>query len=343
LRALEQEPFSAVILDILLPDISGWQLFRSLRSHEPWRELPVHIISCVPQPADWQDGEAHYLVKPISRESLDKVFTDLQQASGAPRKLLLVEDVELEREHYCQQLQAQGFSVRACANAEQALSLYAEEVFSALVVDLDLPDLDGFQLLQQLHAIRSLDSLQVVVNTGLDVNQQALQRLHHYSAQLVRKQGENTEQLVEALQGFLGDVGAPQAGELLQASHVLLVDDDVRNLYALTALLDEAGIRVSTAGDGQEAIDCCLRHHYDLILMDRAMPVLDGYSATRALKGEHGCRIPIIALTAHAMKGDREKCLAAGADDYLAKPVDSAQLLSLLRRWLHKSTFGQGS
>ncbi len=342
LLVLEQERFSAVILDILLPDISGWQLFRSLRSHGQWRELPVHIISCVPQPADWQDGEAHYLVKPVSRENLEQVFIDLQQLPGAPRKLLLVEDVELEREHYRQQLQAQGFSVRACASAEQALGLYAEEAFSALVVDLDLPDLDGFQLLQRLHAIRSLDSLQVVVNTGLDVNQQTLQRLHHYSAQVVRKRGENTDQLVEALQGFLGDMGAAQAGELLQGSHVLLVDDDVRNLYALTALLDEAGLRVSTASDGQEAIDCCLRTHYDLILMDMAMPILDGYSATRALKDEHGYKTPIIALTAHAMKGDREKCLAAGADDYLAKPVASEQLLTMLRRWLHKATLGQG-
>lgn len=342
-QVLAQEAFSAVILDILLPDISGWQLFRSLRNHSQWRELPVHIISCVPQPADWQDQDARYLVKPISRESLEQVFVDLQQGQGGQRKLLLVEDVELEREHYRQQLQAQGFSVRACATAEEARSLYAEEAFSALVVDLDLPGQDGFQLLQQLHAIRSLDSLQVVVNTGLDVNKQNLQRLHHYSAQLVRKQGENTDQLVEALQGFLGDMAAPQAAELLHGSHVLLVDDDVRNLYALTALLDEAGIRVSTASDGQEAIECCLRGHFDLILMDMAMPILDGYGATRALKTEHGCKTPIIALTAHAMKGDREKCLAAGADDYLAKPVASAQLLALLRRWLHKSTFGQGS
>ena len=341
-QVLAQEAFSAVILDILLPDISGWQLFRSLRNHSKWRDIPVHIISCVPQPDDWQDQDARYLVKPISRESLEQVFVDLQQGPGGQRKLLLVEDVELEREHYRQQLQAQGFSVRACASAEEARSLYAGEAFNALVVDLDLPDLDGFQLLQQLHAIRALDSLQVVVNTGLDVNQQTLQRLHHYSAQVVRKQGENTDLLVEALQGFLGDMAAPQAAELLHGSHVLLVDDDVRNLYALTALLDEVGIRVSTASDGQEAIDCCLRGHFDLILMDMAMPILDGYSATRALKGEHGCKTPIIALTAHAMKGDREKCLAAGADDYLAKPVASEQLLAVLRRWLHKSTFGQG-
>ena len=283
------------------------------------------------------------MVKPISRESLEQVFVDLQQIPGGQRKLLLVEDVELEREHYRQQLQAQGFSVRACATAEEACNLYADETFNALVVDLDLPGQDGFQLLQKLHAIRPLDNLQVVVNTGLDVSQQSLQRLHHYSAQVVRKQGANTDQLVEALQGFLGDMSEPQAGELLQGSHVLLVDDDVRNLYALTALLDEAGIRVSTASDGQEAIDCCLRGRFDLILMDMAMPVLDGYSATRALKGEHGCKTPIIALTAHAMKGDRDKCLAAGADDYLAKPVASAQLLAMLRRWLHKSTFGQGS
>jgi PAS domain S-box-containing protein len=339
-QALQREVFCAVILDILLPDISGWQLFRSLRNNPKWLSLPVHIISCIPQPRDWQDDEARYLVKPISRADLEQVFVDLLQRPGALHKVLLVEDVEAEREHYRLHLQQQGFSVRDCACAEQACVLYANEVFSAVVIDLDLPDMDGFQLLQKLQDIRSLEGLRVVINTGLDITKQALQRLHHYSAQVVQKQGTNTAQLIEALQGFFGDVGGIQMPGGLQGCHVLLVDDDVRNLYALSALLDEAGVRVTTASDGLEAIACYQQGTFDLILMDMAMPKMDGYSATQALKNQHGCQIPIIALTAHAMKGDREKCLQAGADDYLAKPVANTKLLAVLQRWWHKSTSG---
>jgi CheY-like chemotaxis protein len=120
----------------------------------------------------------------------------------------------------------------------------------------------------------------------------------------------------------------------LEGRRVLLVDDDVRNVYALTALLDEVGLIISSAKDGQEAINAYEREPFDLILMDMAMPTMDGYTATRLLKTEHGCSIPIIALTAHAMKGDREKCITAGADDYLAKPVSREALLELLVRWL---------
>ena len=172
----------------------------------------------------------------------------------------------------------------------------------------------------------------------MDVTQQTLQRLRRYSAVVVRKHGDDTDALCQAVQGFLGDVRAPQSSHArlnpLHGKRVLLVDDDVRNVYALTALLDEVGLRVSSAKDGLEAIASYQRDPFDLILMDMAMPNMDGYTATRLLKQEHGCRIPIIALTAHAMKGDREKCITAGADDYMAKPIRRDELLALLERWL---------
>jgi CheY-like chemotaxis protein len=179
-----------------------------------------------------------------------------------------------------------------------------------------------------------------VINTGVDVTRQALQRLRRYSAVVVHKHGEDMQELSEAVQGFLGSVRAPSGARSfsvespLEGRRVLLVDDDVRNVYALTALLDEVGLIISSAKDGQEAINCYEREPFDLILMDMAMPTMDGYTATRLLKAEHGCNIPIIALTAHAMKGDREKCITAGADDYLAKPVSREALLELLVRWL---------
>ncbi|MFZ6045237.1 response regulator [Pseudomonas sp. CR3202] len=337
---LQEERFAAVILDILLPDISGWQIYRRLRGQANHRTTPVNIISCVPQPQDWNEDATRYLVKPIAREDLEKVFNDLE--GGQPpdeRKLLLVEDVDVEREHYREHLEQLGFNVVASASGEGARRAYAESDFSALVIDLDLPDQDGFELLDSLDRERSLDGSRVVINTGVDVNQQNLQRLRRYSAVVVRKAGEDLDNLSSAVQGFLAGLRQPQPGAVvdpLEGSRVLLVDDDVRNIYALSALLDETGMKVTAARDGLEAIDCFQREPFDLILMDMAMPNMDGYTATRVLKQEHGCGIPIIALTAHAMKGDREKCITAGADDYLAKPVTRQELLDMLYRWLEQ-------
>ncbi|MBU1329488.1 MAG: response regulator [Gammaproteobacteria bacterium] len=347
LALLQQEHFSAVVLDILLPDISGWQLFRRLRSQASYRHVPVHIISCVPQPADWNEDGTRYLVKPISQDDLAAVFARLQHDSDTPQQaLLLVEDVPVEREHYREYLQHLGFAVHACADGSEAVAAYREQSFAALVVDLDLPDQDGFALLEQLDQIRPLAGQRIVVNTGVDVGQRHLQLLRRFSAVVVRKQGDDLQQLSQAVQGFLERVPAstlsapePRAHRL-QGRRVLLVDDDIRNVYALSALLDEAGLQISTAKDGAEAIERFLQGGHDLILMDMAMPIMDGYTATRLLKQEHGCQIPIIALTAHAMKGDRDKCLACGADDYLAKPVGQDELLERLLHWLEVGSAG---
>lgn len=338
LGLLRHESFNAVILDILLPDISGWQLFRRLRGQPGHRHTPVHIISCVPQPAGWNDDGTRYLVKPIGRDELEQVFLELRHGQLPEQPLLLVEDVEVEREYYREQLTRLGFAVTACATAEQARAAYAAGRFCALVIDLDLPDQDGFALLDSLNQLRPLQGVRLVINTGVDVTRQNLQRLRRYSVVVVRKHGEGTEALCQAVQGFLGEVREPGQGlrhaSPLQGRRILLVDDDVRNVYALSALLDEAGLCVATAKDGVEAIASYQREPFDLILMDMAMPTMDGYTATRLLKQEHGCGIPIIALTAHAMKGDREKCIGAGADDYMAKPVRRDELLVLLERWL---------
>jgi len=349
LELLRKEAFVAVILDILLPDISGWQLFRRLRALPAHQRTPVHIISCLPQPSGL-DGErdTHYLTKPIGRDALEQVFSTLQEGQANGPALLLVEDVETEREHYRQRLSTLGFVVTTCESVHEAREAWAQTRFEVLVIDLNLPDGDGFSLLDALDRMRPLQGTRVVVNTGLDVNQAGLQRLNGYSAVVVRKQGDDTAMLGQAVQGFLGGLVAspavtakdapPAAGQarppVLQGRRLLLVDDDVRNVYAMSALLDGFGLEVSIAGNGEEAIAAFHNAPFDLILMDMSMPVMDGYTATHLLKTEHGCTIPVIALTAHAMKGDREKCLAAGADDYLAKPVESAALRSMLERWL---------
>ncbi|UUY06546.1 PAS domain S-box protein [Pseudomonas sp. J452] len=335
INLLQSERFVAVVLDILLPDISGWQIYRRLRSLAQYRDTPVHIISCVPQPQDWHEDGTRYLVKPIGRDDLEQVFVGLAGLGQTLRPLLLVEDVEIEREHYHEHLSQLGFTVTSVSSAEAARQAYAEQGFSALVIDLDLPDQDGFELLEAMDRQRPLQSTQVVINTGLDVTRQDLQRLRRYSAVVVRKSGDDLSPLSAALQGFLSGVREPQSDSSgLAGKRVLLVDDDIRNIYAMSALLDEVGLVVTPAKDGVEALERFARQPFDLVLMDMAMPRMDGYTATRLLKEEHDCRIPIIALTAHAMKGDREKCITAGADDYLAKPVSRQELLEHLHRWL---------
>jgi len=353
LDLLKSESFVAVILDILLPDVSGWQLFRRMRTLSTHRHTPVHIISCLPQPEGvTQEQDTHYLTKPIETRVLEQLFSHLEQDVPKPGEptLLLVEDVELEREYYQQQLSALGFAVTACATGQAARLLWEERPFDVLVVDLNLPDGDGFTLLDSLEVLRSLHSTRVVINTGVDMTRAGLQRLRNYSAVVVHKQGSDTAELEQAVLGFLGQVGLgvgdvqalrpPDAASAdapvttLKGRRVLLVDDDVRNVYAMSAILATLGIEVRTADNGEAAIGSFRTDAPDLILMDMSMPVMDGYAATHMLKTECGCTIPIIALTAHAMKGDREKCLAVGADDYLAKPVQKEELRAMLTRWL---------
>jgi len=358
LELLQHETFVAVVLDILLPDISGWQLFRRLRTLPAYQHTPVHIISCLPQPVGLEEENGtHYLSKPIGNNTLEQLFANLKDgACTQGTTLLLVEDVEAEREHYHQQLAALGFVVSTCENAQQACATWEEKPFDVLVIDLNLPDQDGFTLLKKLDTLRSLQGTRVVINTGVDLTRGGLQRLRDYSAVVVRKEGQDTHMLEQAVQGFLVGISSTnthheasatppevvsltpglQAGGL-QGRRLLLVDDDIRNVYAMSAMLDEFGLDVSTASNGEEAIACFLQAPVDVILMDMSMPVMDGYTATNLLKTQHGCMVPIIALTAHAMVGDREKCLAAGADDYMAKPVEADKLRALLEQWLAAS------
>jgi len=348
LELFRNETFAAVILDILLPDINGWQLFRRLRALPAHRHTPVHVISCLPQPQSLEAAgqNIHYLTKPVDAQILKQVFASLAHSAASNPTLLLVEDVQAEREYYGAQLTALGFSVTACDSAQQAFAAWTQTRFDVLVMDMNLPDQNGFDLLDGLNALRPLQGARVVINTGLDVSCEGLQRLRAYSAVVVRKNGDDVAVLGQAVRGFLQSIHSaasedavatatqPAGRYALQGRRVLLVDDDVRNVYAMSALLDDFGVQVSVAGNGEEAIARFRQAPPDLILMDMSMPVMDGYTATHLLKTEYGCTIPIIALTAHVMKGDREKCLAAGADDYLAKPVKREELQALLENWL---------
>ena len=344
LSLLDRLRFDAVILDLLLPDISGWQVLKELRSRPESRELPVHIISFVQQPLNWDDQAVCYLTKPVKQDALHQLLRDLPQASDSPLSVLLIEDNETEREHYRGFLTATGAQVIAVANGEEALAAYREQSFRCLIVDLPLPDMSGFDLLQAMAAERPLTHVGIIINTGMDLSHDQLQWLQQFSATVLQKNQASARSIVQAVQPFLGAVVPAPTGEDRAAlpvnigsrgRRVLLVDDDVRNIYAMSALLEQFELDVAVARDGQEAVQLLSRDpDFDLVLMDMAMPVMDGYTATRILKQDRGLSLPVIALTAHAMRGDREKCLQAGADDYLAKPIDEAAVRALLTRWL---------
>ncbi|NQD36692.1 response regulator [Permianibacter sp. IMCC34836] len=342
LELLERLRFDAIILDLLLPDISGWQVLREIRNRPQTRLLPVHIISCVQQPMSWDDENVCYLVKPVSHDELHKLLRQLAPSGGSELSILLVEDNAVEREHCGEVLSQFGAMVHGCATAAEALAAYTADEYRCLVIDLQLPDQSGFELLQQMAEIRPLTGVHVIINTGMDLSAQQQQWLRQFSGSVIQKGAQADQLLTQAVQPFLGAVLPAPSGEDRAAlpftardQRVLLVDDDVRNIYAMSALLEQFQLEVEVARDGQEAISVLSRDsNFALVLMDMAMPVMDGYTATRILKRERKLHLPIVALTAHAMKGDREKCLQAGADDYLAKPVDEAGMRELLARWL---------
>lgn len=344
IKLLQEHRFEGIVLDLLLPDISGWQVLKEVRANPETQHLPVHIVTCVQGPKTWQDQQLHYLVKPVRNDDLQRLLKTILLDNVASKNVLLVEDNATEREYYAQLLQQLGLSVVTCADAESALLAYRQERFACLIVDLELPDMSGLELLQKLQDERPLTDTRVVIHTGLDLSEQESRQIQQLHACLVAKNSSSDGALLDAVHPFLsGVVPEPKLDPpaaimpLLQGARVLLVDDDVRNIYAMSALLEKFQLQVVVARNGQEAVHTLAKDRaFDLILMDMAMPVMDGYTATRILKQENSLAVPIVAVTAHAMKGDREKCLASGADDYLAKPVDEASMQQMLARWLKR-------
>ncbi|QGX40061.1 response regulator [Permianibacter aggregans] len=353
LKRIGQRVYAGVLIDLLLPDISGWQVLRALQANPAYRDVPVQIISCLPEPHDWFDERVIYLLKPVGRESLHQLFKRIRVSNKAEQhNVLLVEDVELEREHYASLLQELGFAVVTCADAEQALNAYRQQRFDAVIMDLRLPDASGYELLQQMNELRSLDDTALVINTGADLSAEELSGLRELAALIVHKAGTDTENLKKALRRFFTDINnepeskppkttlqpiAPHitgAADSPSMPKVLIVDDDARNIISLEAMLSDYQLRLLSVNSGVDALRLLVHQHIDLILMDIAMAGMDGYATIEAIKAQKLSSARIIALTAHAMKGDRERCIEAGADDYLAKPVNRRLLTDTMRRYI---------
>jgi HAMP domain-containing protein/CheY-like chemotaxis protein/signal transduction histidine kinase len=350
--AREYHP-AAVSLDVFLPDMLGWTVLNHLKQDPATRHIPVQMLT---MDEDRQHGLARgafsFVTKPSTPAGLAAALTKIKEYASARRKrLLVVEDNPAEQMTIQALLGSDDIDVSVAATGVEALTALGKEPFDCVVLDLRLPDMSGFDVLECLRDTPSLNDLPVVVFTGKELSSEEDARLHTLARSVVVKGVESPERLLDETALFLHRVIADlpaekqkmldrlhHSDEALTGRKVLVVDDDVRNIFALSSVLERRGMLVLTAGTGREAI-ATLESTPDvaIVLMDIMMPEMDGYETMQVIRqNAMFARLPIIALTAKAMKGDREKCLEAGASEYLAKPVNTEQLLSALRRWLHR-------
>jgi CheY-like chemotaxis protein len=341
----------AITLDLRLPDMDGWNVLEYLKSDLATRHIPIHIISVIEA---WQRalklGAFAYLKKPVNKQALAEAFAKLQTfVERRVKNLLLVGADETQRAAVVELIGDGDVQTTAVGTAEEALAALKAKRFDCLVLDLWLPDMNGFALINLIKKKPELCALPMILYTGKDLTQEEEAELKALAEGAVIKDVKSPERLLDETALFLHRVEAdlPEAKmRILRQIHesdpvlanrkVLIVDDDVRNIFALTSMLELHRMQVLYAENGQDGIELFQKTpDIDLILMDIMMPKMDGYETMRAIRRTDQS-LPIIALTAKAMKGDREKCIEAGASDYIAKPVNSEQLLSLLRVWLYR-------
>ncbi len=353
LALVRQHPPTAISLDVFLPDMLGWTVLSQLKKDPASRHIPVQILTL---DEDRQHGLTRgafsFVTKPTTTEGLENALLRIKEFSAARRKrLLVVEDDSAERLGITELLGHDDIDITLAATGADALIAMREQAPDCVVLDLRLPDVSGFEVLERMRDDPALCELPVVVFTGKELTPEEETQLHSMARSIVVKGVESPERLLDETALFLHRVVSDLPAEkqrMLERLHssdedlvgkqVLLVDDDVRNIFALSSVLERRGMRVLTATTGREAIaKLDAEPELAIALMDIMMPEMDGYETIRIIREKPAFRrLPIIALTAKAMKGDRERCLDAGASDYLAKPVNTEQLLSALRMWLHR-------
>jgi CheY-like chemotaxis protein len=344
---------TAISLDVFLPDMLGWTVLNHLKQDPSTRHIPVQMLTL---DEDRHHGLARgafsFVTKPTTSEGLEAALTRIKEfASPRRKRLLVVEDNPAEQFSIKELLGHDDIDVTVASTGAEALDAVSNESFDCVVLDLRLPDMSGFEVLERLRDTPSMSDLPVIVFTGRELSAEEDAHLHTLARSVVVKGVESPERLLDETALFLHRVVADlpvekqkmldrlhRSDDALVGKKVLVVDDDVRNIFALSSVLERRGMTVLTAGTGRQAI-AMLEATPDvaIVLMDIMMPEMDGYETMQVIRQKSSLRrLPIIALTAKAMKGDREKCLEAGASEYLAKPVNTDQLLSALRMWLHR-------
>ncbi len=343
----------AIILDIMLPVMDGWSVLKKLKNNPITKHIPVHMMSASDEQTEHakQEGAIGFLKKPIGEDELENVFRLFTQIPDnyILNKVLLVEDQELQSKLLTQQLIEKNVGVTQAFTGEEALQLLTQHHFDCIILDLNLPDISGFDLLDQIKAQPGLQHIPVVINTAMELQKIQMERIMRYSEAMVLKSNKSNDRLIDEVSLFMNKLkndSKPQKfpttksvstqEKALKDKKILITDDDMRNIFALSTALQEYEMQIVIANNGREAIEKLQEFDdIDLVLMDIMMPEMDGYEAMTAIRKMKGfTKLPIIALTAKAMKNDREKCIEAGANDYISKPVDIDKLLSMMRVWL---------
>jgi HAMP domain-containing protein/CheY-like chemotaxis protein/signal transduction histidine kinase len=343
---------SAILLDIDLPDIDGFTVLDRLKRDPNTRHIPVHVMSSLRErERALRQGAISYINKPVGREALQEEFKRIQKfLMGGKRSLLVVEDDMAQRESIVALIGNADIHMVTVDTGAAAMEALESARFDCMVLDLTLPDISGFDLLDRIGANERLRDLPVVIYTAKELSRKEVTKLKRYAKTIVMKDARSPERLLDETALFLhrSQASLPeQQRRILEEIHaadgglagrkVLIVDDDLRNIFALSTLLERQQMQVLFAENGRDGIEVLEKDPtIEIVLMDIMMPEMDGYDTMRAIRRIPKFRsLPIITLTAKAMKGDRDKCIAAGASDYITKPVDVAQLLSMMRVWLH--------
>ncbi len=342
----------AITLDVKLPDTSGWKVLDLLKNDLNYRHIPIHLISGEENRIlALKRGARSFLLKPLSNEILDNLFSDiLKFDSKITRQLLIVEDNEVESSQLVKLLQEETIEITVASSGEHALELLKEKTFDTIILDYMLADISGMELIKRMKQEQNL-LVPIIIYSARDFSKQELSQLNKLSSSIILKDVNSLDRLLEETMLFLhvNYANFPtekrrmlenirMKGDILSGKKVLVVDDDVRNLFAITTVFERYNINVVTAESGKEAIALMNESSdIEMVLMDIMMPEMDGYETTQKIRREHkNNSLPIIAVTAKAMKGDRQKCLEAGASDYITKPLKMDQLLSMMRMWFNK-------
>jgi CheY-like chemotaxis protein/HAMP domain-containing protein len=343
---------SAIILDLGLPGINGYEVMKLLKDNPKTRHIPIHIISASDKSMEaMKMGAIGYLTKPVKQETLDLVFKKIENIISKPiRKALVVEDDLIMRKSIVSLLDEGNVEITAVDSGEEAFEKLKTEQYECLILDLGLKELSGYDILEKIRNTKEIKDLPVIIYTGQDLSKEESEKLNKYADSIILKGARSFERLLAEATLFLHQVqdDMPEKKQemlkeiqhnkdILLDSTILIVDDDMRNVFALTSVLESHGVKTIVGRNGKEGLEK-LENNPDtnLVLMDIMMPEMDGYEAIEIIrKNKKHDNLPVIALTAKAMKEDRAKCIAVGANDYLAKPVNTDKLISLLRVWLY--------
>ncbi len=346
----------AIILDVMLPIADGWEVLKTLKGIPETKHIPIHMMSAASfnQREFIENGAIGFLSKPVSEDSLKKVFDNIHlNINKGIKKVLLIEDQEFQSEIIKSAFAEQHINVIQAFSAAMGLAkLETEGNIDCVILDIKLPDADGLDVLDQIKAMPAYGDTPIIINTAYDLSKKQIDHIRQYTKAMVLKSGKSNSRLIDEVKLFLNKISSDDyspvkniakldqlsgQGDSLQGKTVLIADDDMRNVFALTTTLQEYMMEIEIANNGLEALEIVQQNpgKIDIVLMDIMMPEMDGYEAIAAIRKEKAnINLPIIAVTAKAMKGDREKSLQIGASDYISKPIDIDKLVSLMRVWL---------